>query len=198
MSFGATSCYKGPLGQKLQENRNAAALNARLNSVNDMILSSCSVLTDEMRRRIEAYLPRYPTKRAVVLPALHVVQEQLRCVPNEAIVEIAEMLDLAPAEVHDTMSFYGFFRSPDDPLGRHRCWVCRSIACAICGGEGILDYLCQRLGVRPGGTTPDGRITVEFAECLGGCDFAPCLLVDGVLHKNLTEEKIDELVKELE
>ena len=152
------------------------------------------VLTDQMREEIERYLPRYPTKRAVVLPALHVVQEQLRCVPNEAIVEIAEMLDLAPAEVHDTMSFYGFFRRPEDPIGRHRCWVCRSIACAIRGGEEMLDYLCQRLGAPPGGTTPDGRFTVEFAECLGGCDFAPCLLVNGVLLKDLTKEKIDELV----
>ena len=150
-----------------------------------------------MRRQIEAYLPRYPTKQAVTLPALHVVQEALGCVPNEAIVEIAAMLGLAPAEVHDTMSFYGFFRSADDPLGRHRCWVCRSISCAIRGGEQMLDHLCKKLGVRPGGTTPDGRITVEFAECLGGCDFAPCLLVDGVLHKDLTEEKVDDLLRDL-
>ena len=155
------------------------------------------VLTAAMRQEIEKYLPRYPTKRAVVLPALHVVQEHLRCVPNEAIVEIAEMLDLAPAEVHDTMSFYGFFRTPADPLGRHRCWMCRSIACAVRGGEELLDYFGHKLGVRPGGTTPDGRITLEFAECLGGCDFAPCLLVDGVLHKDLTEEKIDALVASL-
>ena len=151
-----------------------------------------------MRRQIEAYLPRYPTKQAVTLPALHIVQEQLGCVPTEAIVEIAELLDLAPAEVHDTMSFYGFFRTPDDPLGRHRCWVCRSISCAVRDGERMLAYLCMKLGVEPGGTTADGRITVEFAECLGGCDFAPCLLADGVLHKKLTEEKIDELVKSLD
>lgn len=151
-----------------------------------------------MRREIEAYLPRYPTKRAVVLPALHIVQEHLRCVPNQAIVEIAEVLDLAPAEVHDTMSFYGFFRPAEDPLGRHRVWVCRSISCAIRGGEQVLDHVCAKLGVKPGGTTSDGRITVEFAECLGGCDFAPCLLVDGVLHKNLTDATTDELLKSLD
>ena len=156
------------------------------------------VLSDATRQRIREYLPHYPTKQAVVLPALHTVQESLHCVPNEAIVEIAQILELAPAEVHDTMSFYGFFRTPDNPLGRHRCWVCRSIACAIRGGEQMLERMCQKLGIRPGDTTPDGRITLEFAECLGTCDFAPCLLVDGVLHKNLTEEKIDELVKELE
>jgi NADH-quinone oxidoreductase subunit E len=155
------------------------------------------VLTESMQRQIESYLPRYPTKRAVVLPALHLVQEHLNCVPTEAIVEIAQLLELAPAEVLDTMSFYGFFRDAAHPLGRHRCWVCRSISCAVRDGEKMLDYLCTKLGVEPGGTTPDGRITVEFAECLGGCDFAPCLLVDGVLHRNLTEEKLDELIGKL-
>ena len=152
-------------------------------------------LSEELRREIEGYLPRYPTKQAVVLPALHSIHERLRCVSPQAIVELAAMLDLAPAQVHDTMSFYGFFHTPEDPLGRHRCWVCRSIACAVCGGEELLDYLCERLGIRPGQTTPDGKVTVEFAECLGGCDFAPCLLVDGVLHKNLTRENVDALIE---
>ncbi len=152
-------------------------------------------LSEELRHEIASYLPRYPTKQAVVLPALHSIHERLRCVSPQAIVELAAMLDLAPAQVHDTMSFYGFFHTPEDPLGRHRCWVCRSIACAVCGGEELLDYLCERLGIRPGQTTPDGKVTVEFAECLGGCDFAPCLLVDGVLHKNLTRENVDALVE---
>ena len=152
-------------------------------------------LSEELRHEIASYLPRYPTKQAVVLPALHSIHERLRCVSPQAIVELAAILDLAPAQVHDTMSFYGFFHTPEDPLGRHRCWVCRSIACAVCGGEELLDYLCERLGIRPGQTTPDGKVTVEFAECLGGCDFAPCLLVDGVLHKNLTRENVDALIE---
>ena len=156
-----------------------------------------ATLTDDMRQDIEAFLPRYPSKQAVVLPALHIVQDKLGSVPNEAIVAIAEMLDLAPAEVHDTMSFYGLFRTSENSLGKHRCWVCRSISCALRGGEGLLDYMCQRLGVVPGETTPDGRITMEFAECLGGCDFAPCLLVDGVLHKDLNEERIEEIISSL-
>jgi NADH-quinone oxidoreductase subunit E len=164
----------------------------------ELAVTSPRVLSETMRGQIEAYLPRYPTKQAVVLPALHVVQEQLRCVPARAIGEIAELLELAPAEVHDTMSFYGFFRSAEQPLGRHRCWVCRSISCAVRGGEELLAALCRKLGVSPGGTTEDGRITVEFAECLGGCDFAPCLLLDGVLYKNLTEQAIDDLVRSLE
>src|ERR1700719_2207931 len=121
------------------------------------------ILTDEMIAAIKAYFPRYPTRQAVTLPALHVVNERLRCVPLAAVVEIAELLGLAPAEVQDTLSFYGFFKQ-DAPHGRTRAWVCRSISCALRGGEEVLEHLCHKLGIQPGETTADGRVTVEFAE----------------------------------
>src|SRR4051812_9222267 len=106
-----------------------------------------SVLTEEMRQQIQTYLTHYPNKQAVTLPALHLAQDQLRCVPLEAIREIADLLDLSPAEVHDTMSFYGIFRTEKDPLGRTRLWVCRSLACMLCGGEELLQTVCQKLNV---------------------------------------------------
>src|SRR5262245_42166099 len=127
------------------------------------------ILTDEMVEAIKAYFPRYPTRQAVTLPALHVVNERLRYVPLAAVVEIAELLGLAPAEVQDTLSFYGFFKQ-DAPHGQARAWVCRSISCALRGSEEILDHLCHAAGVKPGQTTADGKLTVEFGECLGGCD----------------------------
>jgi len=119
-----------------------------------------------------------------VLPALHIVNEHLRYVPHQAVVEIAELLDLAPAQVQDTLTFYGFFKQ-DKPHGRTRIWVCRSISCALRGGEAVLDHLCHKLNIKPGETTPDGRITIEAAECLGGCEFAPCMLAGEELVKNL-------------
>ena len=154
-------------------------------------------LSDEIRRRIEAYLPRYPSKQAVTLPALHIVQDELRCVPREAVREIADLLDLSPAEVHDTMTFYGFFREENDPLGRTRLWVCRSLACAMRGGEELLSGLCDKLGVRPGGTTADGKITLEFAECIGACEGAPAVMVDDEHRHDMTAERVDQLVAEL-
>lgn len=152
------------------------------------------ILTDEIIEAVKAYFPRYPTRRAVVLPALHVIQETLGYVPEQAVVELAGLLELAPAEVQDTLSFYGFFKQ-DQPQGRTRVWVCRSLSCAATGGEELLEYLCQKLGIQPGETTPDGRVSLEFAECLGACDFAPALLAGDTLHKNLTREKIDQLVE---
>ncbi|MBN2024777.1 MAG: NAD(P)H-dependent oxidoreductase subunit E [Pirellulales bacterium] len=154
-------------------------------------------LDNDILDAIKSLFPRYPTRRAVVLPALHVVQERLGWVPPAAVVEIARLLELAPAEVQDALSFYGFFKQ-DRPLGRARIWVCRSLSCAARGGEDLLAHLCARLGIRPGQTTPDGRATLEVAECLGACEQAPAVLVNQTLHGNMTKEKIDALVDALE
>jgi NADH-quinone oxidoreductase subunit E len=154
------------------------------------------VLTPEMRAEIEAFIPRYPTKQAVTLPALHVVNEHLRCVPLEAIPEIAAMLELSPAQIYDTLSFYGFFKA--SPCGKVRAWVCRSISCALRGGEEVLTALSDKLGVHPGETTADGRITLEFGECLGLCDFAPAMLAGTKVYKNMTVEQVDEVTALLE
>jgi NADH-quinone oxidoreductase subunit E len=156
-----------------------------------------SVLTEELRQKILAYLPRYPNKQAVTLPALHIVQDELRCVPLEAIREIADLLDLSPAEVHDTMSFYGFFRGATDKLGRTRLWICRSLACALRGGDELLETVCHKLNVQPGGTTADGKITVEFAECIGVCEGAPAVLINDEGRPNVTPDKVDALLEEL-
>ena len=154
------------------------------------------ILSDEMIAAIQAYFPRYPTRQAVTLPALHVVNERLRHVPLEAVVEIARLLGLAPAEVQDTLSFYGFFKQ-DKPHGETRAWVCRSVSCALRGGEEVLNHLCHAAGVRPGETTADGKLTLEFAECLGACEFAPCLLAGDKLVKNLTLESADAFLQDV-
>ncbi len=155
-----------------------------------------TVLTEELRNRIRAEFPKYPDKRAVTLPALHIVHEAFRAVSSEAIVEIAEMLELHPAEVSDTMTFYGFFREPARPMGARRVWVCRSISCMLRGGEELLAGLCGRLGVKAGETTADGRVTLEFAECLGACEAAPCMLIDDECYGNLSEDKAAQLIQQ--
>ncbi|MCA9186942.1 MAG: NAD(P)H-dependent oxidoreductase subunit E [Pirellulaceae bacterium] len=154
------------------------------------------VLTPAMVEQIKAFFPRYPSRQAVTLPALHVVNEHLRHVPLQAVVEIAELLELAPAQVQDTLSFYGFFKQ-DAPHGETRAWVCRSVSCAIRGGEAVLDHMCQRLGIHPGDTTDDGKLTLEFGECLGACEFAPCMLAGDDLVKNLDELSADKFLDTL-
>lgn len=153
------------------------------------------VLTPQMRAEIAAYFPRYPTKQAVTLPALHIINQHLRCVPSGAIPELAQMLELSPAQIYDTLSFYGFFKSA--PCGKVRAWVCRSISCSLRGGEEVLEALSERLGVAPGETSSDGKITLEFGECLGLCDFAPAMLANETVYKNLTVENAADVAAQL-
>jgi len=154
------------------------------------------MLTPDMVAAIRAFFPRYPNKQAVTLPALHIVLERYRCVPLEAVVEVAELLELAPAEVQDTLSFYGYFPQ-DKPHGETRAWVCRSISCALRGGEEVLEHMCHAAGIKAGGTTADGKLTIEFAECLGACEYAPCMLAGDTLHKDLTKESGEKFVREI-
>ena len=154
-------------------------------------------LSEQLRKQIEAFIPRYPSKQAVTLPALHIVQDRLRCVPLPAIRDIADLLDLSPAEVQDTMTFYGFFRTEDNPLGQTRLWVCRSLACQLRGCDELTAHLCETLGVRLGGTTADKKITLEVAECIGACEGAPSVLVNDAYVLDVTPERADQLVAEL-
>jgi NADH-quinone oxidoreductase subunit E len=160
--------------------------------------ASWASVKDEILGEIrDKYLPRYPVKQAATLPALHMVQDRIRHVPLEAIRDISRLLDLSPAEVHDTMSFYGFFREEHNPLGTTRLWICRSLACALRGGDDLLVDVCKKLDVKPGETTKDGKITVEFAECIGVCEGAPAVLLDDVGRLNVTPDKVDALIAEL-
>jgi NADH-quinone oxidoreductase subunit E len=154
------------------------------------------ILSVPLREKITALFARYPSKRAVTLPALHMVQEHLRCVPYQAMAEIAELLEITPAEVHDTMSFYGFFSQA--PIGAVRVWICRSLSCMLRGGDELLEHACQRLGIEPGATTGDGRLTVEYAECLGICDCAPSALADdGRVFGPLDQAALESMLEEL-
>ncbi|HUQ69554.1 MAG TPA: NAD(P)H-dependent oxidoreductase subunit E [Planctomycetaceae bacterium] len=156
-----------------------------------------SALTEPMREQIRQLCTKYPTRQAVTLPALHMVQDEFRYVSLEAIKEIAALLELHPAEVHDTMSFYGFFRDEQHPLGKHRVWVCRSISCALRGGEELLAHLCEKYHLKPGETTEDGKVTLEFAECLGACEGAPCILINDDCEMNVTHERGEQIVNGL-
>lgn len=156
-----------------------------------------AALSPELREKIKNFIPKYPRKQAVTLPALHLVHDELRTVSNEAIVEIAEILELHPSEVSDTMSFYEFFKGEGERLGKTRLWVCRGLACMLRGAYELIDHCEAELGVHCGQTTEDGTITLEFAECIGACDGAPACLVNDVHAMNVTPEKADQLIAEL-
>jgi NADH-quinone oxidoreductase subunit E len=154
------------------------------------------LLTEELKKQLrETYFPRYPTKRAVTLPALHLIQHTYGWIPTQALQEVAEFLEIAPAEVLDTASFYEEYWLK--PKGKYLLQVCRSLACEICGSRDLTDHLCQKLKIQVGETTPDKKFTLIELECLGSCGTAPALLVNEVLRENVTTEQIDQLIDKL-
>ena len=153
-------------------------------------------LTDAMKAELSSkYLPRYPTKRAVTLPALHMIQHAHGWIPTQAMEELADFLELHPAEILDTASFYEEYWLK--PKGKYLIQVCRSLACEICGSRRLTGHLKEKLGVEVGETTPDGRFTLIELECLGSCGTAPAMLVNDVLHEDLTIEKLEQVLKSL-
>ena len=153
-------------------------------------------LTDEMKAHLSAkYFPRYPTKRAVLLPALHYVQHAYNWIPMQAIEEVAAFLEISPAEALDTASFYEEYWLK--PKGKYLIQVCRSLACELCGSKQLTAHCRKALGIEVGETTADGRFTLVELECLGSCGTAPVALVNEVLHENLTVEQLDKVLSEL-
>jgi NADH-quinone oxidoreductase subunit E len=154
------------------------------------------LLTEEMKTHLrEKYFPRYPTKRAVLLPALHYVQHQYNWLPTQALQEIAEFLELAPAEVLDTASFYEEYWLK--PKGKYLIQVCRSLSCEICDSRKLTDHVMKKLGIDVGETTSDGRFTLVELECLGACGTAPVALVNEALYEELTVEKLQQIIDTL-
>jgi NADH-quinone oxidoreductase subunit E len=154
------------------------------------------LLTEEMKTHLrEKYFPRYPTKRAVLLPALHYVQHQYNWLPTQALQEIGEFLELAPAEVLDTASFYEEYWLK--PKGKYLLQVCRSLSCEICDSRKLTDHLMNKLGIEVGETTSDGRFTLVELECLGACGTAPVALVNEALYEELTVEKLQNIIDAL-
>lgn len=141
------------------------------------------------------YFPRYPTKRAVLLPALHAVQHAYNWIPAQAMEEIAVFLEISPAEVMDTATFYEEYWLK--PKGKYLLQVCRSLSCEICGSRQITEHLQQKLGLELGETTADGRFTLVELECLGSCGTAPAVLCNEALYEDVTVQIIDELIEQL-
>jgi NADH-quinone oxidoreductase subunit E len=147
-------------------------------------------------KKIEGLIAPYPERSAALLPILRAVQEESGCVSAEAEAWVAAKLGIPPIRVREVISFYTMFRRK--PAGITTIQVCRNLSCTLAGAEDIIGFLKEKLRVGPDGTTSDGRITLETVECLGNCDHAPCLQIDGVDHGPVTRDCAAALIGELE
>jgi NADH-quinone oxidoreductase E subunit len=138
----------------------------------------------------------YPQRRSAVMPALRLAQEAHGgWLPPEALREVADALDLAPAEIEAVATFYDMFSL--EPVGRHLVEVCTNLSCALAGAKQVVDALENELGVAPGGTSDDGEITLRLIECAGGCGYAPVVIVDHLYREPTRPEDVPGLVEEL-
>jgi formate dehydrogenase subunit gamma len=140
-------------------------------------------------------LRRHRGRDGALLPILHDIQAAYGCIPQEALPFIAEALNLSRAEVHGVVSFYHDFRA--QPAGRHVLKLCRAEACQSMNGEALADRVLKHFGIPWGGTTPDGRLTIEAVYCLGLCACAPSALLDGEPMARLTAGSIDTIAAEV-
>lgn len=150
------------------------------------------MLSDEERHEIEAEVAIYAQKRAACIEALKVVQQHRGWVSDEALDEVAALLEMTPDELDGVATFYNLiFRKP---VGRHVILICDSVSCWIMGYDNLRGHLRSRLGIDLGETTADGRFTLLPSVCLGACDRAPVMMVDDDLHLDLTPERIDQIL----
>jgi len=139
---------------------------------------------------------RDPKTRAMLLAALYLAQEQHGWLSPEAIRRVAARLELSPGQVYSTASFYTMFKL--EPQGKYLVQVCEGLSCYLVGGaEPIIQHIVQRLKIKPGETTPDGKFTLEVVQCLAACGTAPALRINDELYENMTPEAIDELLDRL-
>ena len=149
-------------------------------------------LSDAAQDKIRSFFPRYPTRRAALLPALHIAQDEIGYLSLRAMREIAAVLELPPAAVMDVVSFYTrFWRRPK---GRKTIVLCRSLTCELMGGRAVLEALQQKLGIGEHQTSPDGEYSLMTEECLAACEHAPCMLINEKLHKCVQVEDLERIL----
>jgi NADH-quinone oxidoreductase subunit E len=137
----------------------------------------------------------YPHPRSALVPICHLAQAEEGWLSPDAMEHIAEILDLTPAEVLGTASFYEMLRT--EPVGRYMVSVCTNIACLLDGAYELLEHAEDRFGIGVGGTTPDGLFSLEEAECIAFCDKAPCLQVNHRFFGPIDDARFDSLVDDL-
>ena len=152
------------------------------------------MFTPEILQELNKIISRYDDKKAALLPVLHAVQEKEAFISPAAEQNISEYLDIPVVHVHEVVSFYHLFHSAKK--GKCHFSVCQTTACALLGGEDIIEHLKKRLGIKHGETTADGKFSLSTVECLGACEFAPVMQCGkeykGFLNKKMIDEMIDQ------
>ena len=146
-------------------------------------------------RAIDDVISHYPVKRSATLPLLHLIQEDVGYISQEAVEWVAAKLELEPINVYEVVTFYPMFRQK--PIGRRHIKVCRTLSCALMGGYKTCETFEKEFNTHRGEISPDGEVTIEFVECLASCGTAPVVLIDDDLHENVDAAKAKALSEQI-
>jgi len=157
-------------------------------------------LSEHVREEIDRWIAKFPQdrQRSAVLGALHAVQHENQGYLTPALMNaVAEYLGLPPIQVYEVATFYSMFETK--PVGRHSVSVCTNISCMLRGADQIVNHVEQKLGIKTGESTPDGKFYLKLEEeCLAACCGAPMMMVDHHYHENLTPKKVDQILDAVE
>jgi len=160
--------------------------------------SQLHLISDESRADIDRWVAKYPAeqKQSAVMAALRILQDQNGGhLTNDLMDAVAEYLDMEAIAVYEVATFYSMYEL--EAVGKHKICVCTNISCMLCGSDEIVNHLEDRLGIKLGETSSDGRFTLKEVECLGACVGAPMLQVGDTYHEKLTPATIDKLLASL-
>ena len=152
--------------------------------------------TAEQLAEVRRLQSLYPDRRGALLPVLHLAQDAFGYISLPLEEYIAGLFGITPAHVHEVVTFYTMFFQ--QPKGRHVISVCHNLSCHLLGAKTIIDHLKDRLGIEPGETTPDGKVTLLTVECLCACEQAPMMQVDDRYEGGLTPETVDRILEGLQ
>ncbi len=151
--------------------------------------------SERAKGEFEKVLSKYPTREAAILPSLYIAQREFGHVSLEAMETVAEMIGVSPARIYGVATFYTMYNK--EKVGKYLVQVCCNISCALMGAEEVIDYISEKLGIKAGETTADGKFTLMRVECLGACGNAPMMQINDDYYENLTPEKVDEILDKL-
>ncbi len=153
------------------------------------------ILSEQTRAEIRATIKKYPEVRSASIASLRLAQYQLGWLSPEVVSEVAQELELDPNALYQLVTFYDMFY--DQPVGKYVLGVCNNLSCYLRGADSLLAHLQEKLGIKPGETTPDGVFTLRTVECLAACGNAPVMMVNEDYYEKLTFEKVDAMLEEL-
>jgi len=157
-------------------------------------MSAATIFSPELAARFDKLVTLYPVKRSALVPMLLYAQDEVGCLSDAVIAEVAERIGISELDVRNVVSYYSMLRTK--PAGKYNVQVCTNISCMLRGGNEILAVCKKRLGVGHKGVTADGLFSLEEVECIGACSWAPAAQVNYEFHENLTPESMERLLSE--